>query len=57
MPPSSLMYGFCIDENSLKYKEQDNNRVKPFRATLQHIFDSYHVYMMFQIFLASTLNN
>jgi hypothetical protein len=55
MPPSSLVYEFCIDESSLKNKEQDNNQVKPFRTTLQHILDSYHVSTMFQIFLASTL--
>jgi hypothetical protein len=31
------------------------NRVKPFRATLRHILDSYHVSTMFHIFLTSTL--
>jgi len=55
MPPSSSMYELCIDESSSQNKKQTTNQVKPFRAALQHIFDSYHVSTMFWIFLTSTL--
>jgi hypothetical protein len=55
MPPLSLVYELCIDESSSKHKKQDINRVKPFRTTLQHILDSYHVSPMFWTFLISTL--
>jgi len=55
MPPLSLVYKLCIDESSSKHKKQDINRVKPFRTTLQHIFDSYHVFPMFWIFLILAL--
>jgi hypothetical protein len=49
------MYELCIDESSSQNKKQATNQVKHFRATLQHIFDSYHVSTMFRIFLTSTL--
>jgi hypothetical protein len=51
------MYELCIDEISSKNKKQDTNWVKPFRATLQHKPDSYHVFTMFRIFLALTLSS
>ncbi len=55
MSPLSSVYELCIDKSSSQNKKQITNRVKPFRATLQHILDSYHVSTMFQIFLASAL--